>query len=50
MNTTKTSFYTQYIAADFKFFTEEIKQSTATNKSISNQEGFDFKLTGKNQE
>lgn len=30
------SSYTQYIAADFKFFIKEIKQPTATNKYISN--------------
>lgn len=36
MKTIKISFYAQYIAADFKFFTEEMKQSTATNKSILN--------------
>lgn len=38
MNMIKTSFYTQHTIADFNFFTEEIKQSTATNKSIANQE------------
>lgn len=36
MKTIKKSFYAQYIAADFKFLTEEMKQSTATEKSILN--------------
>lgn len=36
MKTIKISFYDQYLAADFKFFIEEIKQSPATNKSILN--------------
>lgn len=35
------------MAADFKFFNEEIKQPAATNKSISNLEVFDFKLNWK---